>query len=90
MANYDEIARHALDLHKAMLANPAYSFKPLDEIANDAILTSESIHTVLEARGQLAAMLEEVAQRQARDKDAGKGVLRWLFGDGTDMPDHLG
>jgi len=73
-----------------MVSSPAYASKPLGEIANEAILSSEDIHTVLEGRSQLAAMLEEVAKQHEQSSRKNKGVISWLFGDGTDLPDHLG
>ncbi len=90
MTNYDEIARQALELQKAMIGNPAYADKTLQEITTEAIGAAEDIHTVLEGHRQLAEILKQAAQQHSSQGSRNIGVISWLFGRDDTLPDHLG
>lgn len=90
MGNYESIRKHALELQKIMIANPANAGKTLEEITTEAIAASEDIHTVLAGHQQLAEILEASQNAVNPKPTPSKGVISWLFGDDFNQPDHLG
>lgn len=90
MANYGEIRKHALELQKIMMANPANAGRLVEDITTEAIYAAEDIHKVLDGHEQLAEMLQDAANAVDRQSGKPRGVISWLFGPDQDMPDHLG
>lgn len=90
MGNYESIRKHALELQKIMIANPANAGKSIQEITTEAIAASEDIHTVLAGHQQLAEILEASQQAITDRSTPSRGVISWLFRSGLDQPDHLG
>lgn len=90
MSSYESIRKHALELQKIMMANPANASKSIEDITTECIAASEDIHTVLDGHQQLAEILEASQQTVNLKPTPSKGVISWLFGDDFNQPDHLG